>query len=218
MKRFLVALAVGLLLLAGQGARAENLTSNVAWTYSFTPGAPAVTADGNNAAGVTFTAEPPKTAVGNSDIVATNLRVFSTAKGSAPDQLVSNGDYSLALQLSATDAMGVVHNTTLKFTGKLGGSFSSESANVTNMFGADSTQTTTLGDWKFSVTLNSYAQPGPPDEANAGSISGHVTITPNGNPAPNPEPSTLLLSGLGLTFLGAATWRKRRARAQAEVA
>jgi hypothetical protein len=28
-----------------------------------------------------------------------------------------------------------------------------------------------------------------------------------------PEPSSMLLSGLGLTFLGGAAWRKRKARA-----
>jgi hypothetical protein len=219
MKRFLKAplIAVALLLGLGASARATLISpDHVTWTYNFTPAAPAVTADGNPSAGVTFTNEPTKAAVGSSDIVATNLRVFSTAPGSSPDQITgSNGKYTISLLLTNTTDPGAP-STTFKFTGTLKGTFSAENANVGNTFGGGNTQTVQLGNYKFTVALTSYTPPGPPDQSNAGSMSAHVTVTAvdHGGPHPAdvPEPSTMLLAGLGLTVLGAARWRRARAR------
>jgi hypothetical protein len=210
MKRFLIAhaSALTLLLLAGASAHATLLTpDNVTWTYNFSPGAPAVLADGNPSAGVTFTNEPTKAATGNSDVVATNLRVFSTAPATSPDVLVSNGAYKFTLTLTNTsEGTGPA---TFTFTGKLGGAFSSESANVTNMFGANNIQSVDLGSFRFTVALVAYTPPGPPDQVQGGAISAHVRIS-SLQTASAPEPSTLLLSSLGLTFLGGAAWRRKR--------
>jgi hypothetical protein len=185
----------------------------IQWTYNFSPGAPAVLADGNPSAGVTFTNEPTKSAIGNSDIVASNLRVFSSATADAPDVLAGNGAYSLALTLTTTDASGT-HTGTLTFTGRLAGSLSAESANVSNQFGPNTTQTLTLGSVKFDVQLRTYTPPGPPTAINAGSISAHVTVSDATVPQ-MPEPSSMLLAGLGLTILGGRAWRKRVARSPA---
>jgi len=218
MKRLFIAhlAALAMLLSFGAGARATAiLPDDVAWSYNFSPGAPAVLADGNPGAGVTFTNEPTKNAIGSSDVVASNLRVFSTALSNAPDLLTTNGAYSVALTLS-TAVAGPVATTTLTFTGKLSGKFSADSANVSNMFGPNSSQTVQLGGYNFSVELIAYTPPGPPSQANAGSFAAHVTIsaiTPNST---TPEPSTILLSSLGLSLLGGAAWRKRR-KTQAEV-
>ncbi len=220
MKRFLTApvSALALLLLAGAAARATPIPANtIQWTYNFGPAAPAVLADGNPSAGVTFTNEPTKAATGNSDVVATNLRVFSTATAASPDTITGpNGNYSLTLTLSTTDINGT-HTGSLTFTGTLAdpnSSFSSENANVVNHFGPNSLQSLTLGSVTFDVQLTAYTPPGPPDQANAGSISAHVTVrgesNDGGGTQGTPEPSTILLSSLGLTFLGGAAWRKRR--------
>jgi hypothetical protein len=221
MKRLLTApaaaIAVMLALGAGGAKAAAIPPSSVAWNYNFSPGAPAITADGNSSAGVTFTNEPTKVAVGSSDLVASNLRVFSSATSAAPDVLTSGGAYSLNLQLSLNDN-GTPITKTLTFTGKLSGTLSAESVNLVNKFGPHKKQSVDLGQYHFTVELIAATMPGPPDQTNAGSIAAHVTVSAGsgggGDPQPAqlPEPSTMLLSSLGLSFLGGAAWRKRRAK------
>ncbi len=213
MKRSLTAhiAAATLVLFAATGARAGLVpASQVQWSYNFSPSASAVFAATSSSADVSFTNEPTKSAVGDSDVVVTNLRVSSTANPNTPDALKTNGGYSVVLTLG-TSANGSPMSGTLTFTGTLTGTFSSASANVANKFGPHSTQTLTLGNYLFTVSLVAYTPPGPPDQVNAGSISAHVSIsnihTAGGG---SPEPSSMLLAGMGLTFLGGAAWRKRR--------
>ena len=214
MKNFLTAsvAALALLLMSGMGVHADPLPpGSVSWTYNFTPGAPAVLADGNPSAGVTFTNEPTKTAIGSSNVAAANMSTFSVATAGSPDMLSTNGAYSLNLTLGTTDATGT-HTATLTFNGKLSGTFSQDSSNITNLFGANSTQTANLGTYTFTVSLISYTPPGPPGQAQVGAIGAHVDITnltTSGGPSA-PEPGTMLLAGFGLISLGGAAWRKRR--------
>jgi hypothetical protein len=213
MQRFLAAhlAAATLVLFTCTSARAGLLPppGQVGWSYNFTPTANAVVADTNPSATVSFTNETTKNAVGNSDVDLTNLRVLSTADPNHPDVLTHNGNYTITMVLG-TSANGTPMSGTLTFTGKLSGSFSSASANVTNLFGPHATQTLTLGAYVFTVMVDAYTPPGPPGSFNAGSISAHVSIANNVHITSVPEPSTMLLSGLGLTFLGGAAWRKRR--------
>jgi hypothetical protein len=221
-KRFLTAFvaAIALLLITGVGLRASPLPPDqISWSYNWTPGAPAVFSDKGTGAGVTFTNEPTKVAVGSSDIVATNLRVFSSATATAPDMITgSNGNYKLTLQLSVNDN-GTPFTQTLTFTGKLFTTapkgFSSQNANVQNMFLVAGPQVADLGTIRFTVQLMAYTPPGPPDQSNAGSISAHVTVE-NITPTQVPEPSAIVLGGMGLTFFGGAAWRRlRKARVPA---
>src|SRR5262249_5167228 len=109
----LVALAA---LLVGGSAQADPR-----WTYSWTPSGSSINEDSPGPGGVSFTTELPKSATGNSDIVATNLRIFSSAPATAPDSMVTGGQYSLALTIR-DEASGQTGSIT--FNGKLTGTFS----------------------------------------------------------------------------------------------
>jgi len=234
MKRLLTAYvaALALVLALSAGASATPMNPDlVQWAYNFSPAAPAVTADSNPGAGVTFTNEPTGSAQGTSDIVATNLRVFSATVPDptalppvGADLLTSNGAYKLTLTVSTVEN-GNTLTGSLTFDGKLSGSFSAVNANIKNKFGYmgqngwvdNSFQVLTLGSTTFTVSLFNedglplYTPPGPPSATLKGSISAHVTLT-TGDTGPSqvPEPSTMLLSALGLSFLGGAAWRKRK--------
>jgi hypothetical protein len=230
MKRLLSAhvAALALFLLGGLHAQAAPMpSSTLSFTYNFDPVAPgthtdlpAVFADGNPGASVTFsndTTQPASVDSSNptTDVVATTLKVHSSASALNPDHLTTNGGFDMGLTLSATDANGV-HSKTLTFHGnKLGvpghDSFSSGSSHIGIRWGADATQTVTLGIYTFTVALNSYVAPGGPSQTISGSIGANVSVSGGSiTPALVPEPSSVLLSGLGLSFLGGFAWRKRR--------
>ena len=215
MKQFLTAsvAALALLLMTGLGVHATPLPpGSVSWTYNFTPGASAVLADSNPTAGVTFSNESTKTTSASStDFAAANLSTFSVAPAGHPDMLSTHGAWSLNVVLTTTDGTGL-HTGSLTFHGKLGGTFSSESSNITNLFGPNTTKIVNLGAYTFTVTLTTYTPPGIAGQSQLGAIGAHVDVsnlTTSGGPI-TPEPGTMLLSGLGLSFLGGAAWRKRR--------
>ncbi len=216
MKRFLSLIAsTAVLLLAGASSvRAESIP----WTYSWQRDPVSIAADGVGTGGVSLTSEAqPKSAAGNSDIVATNLRIFSSATADNPDKLVTNGAFSLALTLTDNTSG---NSGTLTFTGKLSGTFSAGSSNLTTVFNSPIKQTLTEGNTLFTVTIGPYSPPGPPSASNAGSIAAHVDVAAiNGGGGTGggtgvgvndvPEPSSIILSCLGVTFLGGAAGRKR---------
>jgi hypothetical protein len=187
----------------------------VSWTYNFGRSPVAVPSDNGGTGGLSLTDESTHHADGTSDIVATNIRAFSSATRSNPDRF-TNSPYTLSLFLQ-DDASK--QSTTLTFKGVFNGTISATSANVTTTFTAPLSETVKLGDHTYTINLGNYSPPGPPDASNAGSISAHVGVDeftpppPNGGggpPASAPEPSTLLLSALGLSSLGMAGWRKWR--------
>lgn len=213
MKRSLrgIASAVGLLCLAGVPAWAGPISTPVAWTYNFTPTGPTTSGFVNSSTGsgtVSFTNEPTKNATNSSDVVVTNLRDSSTASPGTPDTL-NNSNWQVSLKL--TDSASN-QSATMLFSGQLNGTFSQTNSNISNKFTGTQSYTYTLGNNQYTVTLTGYTPPGPPTASNAGSISAHVSVTPlgTGGQSGTPEPSTLVLSCLGLGFAGLASWRKRR--------
>jgi hypothetical protein len=206
---------IAVLLGTGALARADL----VQWSYTWTPGSPTIAA---GTGGVTFTKEglpgSPINVVGSSDIVATNLTVFSSADpNGTPDKLPTGGSpYSLNLTL--TDK-GTGQSQAMTFTGVLSGTFSSGNAEVGNTFTGQLTQTWTAsnGDvFTVSISPNAYVHPGPPKSTDVGSIGAHVDVQAGshggggGGGGNNPEPSTLILAGFGGLSLGTACWARRR--------
>jgi hypothetical protein len=202
--------ALTLVMLTGTTVRADFIP----WTYSWTRNPIAVPADGSGTGGIAMTNQPVNHAVNSSDIVATSLWTFSSASTATPDTF-TNQPFSLTLALTDDNS----HQTTsLTFNGLFNGSLTASSANIAQSWTGLSTQTVTLGNDTYTVAMNGYTPPGPPGSANPGSISAHVDVqagpTGGGGGGPPvdaaPEPSTLALSGLGLSCLGLAFWRKRR--------
>jgi hypothetical protein len=200
----LLAPVVAALWLVGSPVRAEFI---VDWGYNWDRTPPVITA---GTGGVTLTNEPAVTAAGSSDVVATNLRTFSEAVSNHPDT-ISNGNYTLSVKITDTNT-GV--SGVLAFTGFLSGSFSKDSANVKNTFTGLLSKQLNLGGDVFTVSMISYSPPGPPTATNAGSIGAHVDVAAGsggnngggGNHAP--EPSCLVLAGMGLSFLGLGGYRR----------
>jgi hypothetical protein len=181
------------------GGAAAVRADPIYWSYQWDRTPLAV---GAGTGGVGLTSEPLTHAAGPSDVVATNLSVFSSAKPATPD-VISNGNYSLTLTLTddASHAQG-----TFTFTGQLGGTISSSSAAVTNAFTSALTPPPqNLGGNIYTVTIGPYTAPGPPTSTNLGAISAHVDVH-----SASPEPSTLALSGLGSAFLGMISWKRWR--------
>lgn len=165
---------------------------------------------------ITFSDESYRTAAGDSHVVAAQLQAVSSAHFTTPDVFgPGDGNYTLSLALKDIDS-GV--NGTLTFTGKLQGQFSQYNALVTNTFNSPTVQSILLGYTTFVVTLYSYTPPGPPNQANLGSIGAMVEVSSMKPAQATPEPSSMALAGLGLGAAGLAAWRRRRQLQQQQVA
>jgi hypothetical protein len=190
-------LALALLLAATTSGRADP----IAWSYSWSNSPTHVASDTPGSGYLTLSNESKTNAVGDSDIVATNIQGHSTATGGQVDTF-TNKTYTLSLALTDTASGKSGH---LDFTGELNGTLTATSSVITNTFTGPTTQTLVLGDNLYSVTIDSYTAPGPPNSANPGSIGALATVSI----FHLPEPSTFVLSGLGASFLALAGRRRR---------
>jgi hypothetical protein len=180
----------------------------VPWSFNWEPSALVIKASGAGTGGLSLTDEPLKHADGTSDVVVTNIRAFSSATRSHPDVFTHAAfAFKLVLKDEKSGQTG-----TLTFGGFFDGTISATSANVKATFTAPLFQTLKLGGHTFTVNLGNYAPPGPPAASNAGSIAANVAVdqTTSGGGGNAPEPSTLLLSCVGLSGMGLAGWRRLR--------
>ena len=178
----------------------------IQWSYDWSRTPSQVFSD-NGKSRIALTDESPRSVVGDSAIVATNLDTFSTAPRRHPDTFTDR-QYALGLHL-VDQASG--DSTTLHFGGRLDGTLSADSANIANTFLGQTTQSLVLGNNVYTIVLNSYAAPGPPGAVNHGAISALATVTVSPvTVATLPEPGSLALAGLGAAGLGLGAWRRRR--------
>jgi hypothetical protein len=203
------AAALALILVSAPAARADW----IAWTYSWSNSPQSILADNPAGGGsITLTNEPTLSAVGNTDIVATNIRTYSTASQSAPDTF-TNKPYSLALTL--TDSASGQTGTAV-FNGVFNGTLTANSSNITNTFVGPTTVVLDLGKNQYSVSLTAYTPPGPTGSLNAGAIGAHatVTVTPIQPILQTPEPTALVLASLGVPLAVLRLRRSPRAGAR----
>jgi hypothetical protein len=199
------AAALALLLAIAPAARADW----IAWTYSWSNTPQTILADIPSGGGkITLTNEPTLSAVGNTDIVATNIHTYSTASGSAPDKF-TNKAYALTLNL--TDSVSG-QSGSASFNGVFNGTLTANSSNISNTFVGPTTAVLDLGANEYKISLTAYTPPGPTGSVNAGAIGAHATVTVN----PiiivqnSPEPATLLLAACGIPILLLRRLRSRR--------
>jgi hypothetical protein len=190
-----------ILLLAAPTAHAELIH----WMYEWSRTPEIIQADNPGNGYIALTGEGVKAVAGDSDVVATNLRTYSTAPNDKPDRFTAKA-YSLSLYVfDMVSQMG----GTLHFTGQLDGVLTENSANIKNTFTSATTQILVLGRNVYTAKIGPYSAPGPTGSTNSGSISGHLTITVESMLASVPEPNTLVLSSLGTALLAWAGLRGR---------
>jgi hypothetical protein len=203
MKHLRLLLAALVVLALAMPVRADFIS----WSFTSSP-TPSLPADSPGTGSVAFTGASGAP-TGPSAIVVAQLKNMSTSTN--VDNLVTGGGYQIDVSLTDT-ASG--QSATLTFLGKLTGTLSSGGTNLSNAF-LSGTEKVTLGGNLYAVTLDHYLPPGPAGTL-PGAIGATVTIngqSPGGNPTPssiNPEPSSLLLCGLGAVGCALARWKRRR--------
>ena len=191
-----VLFGIALFCLSAKDARADHIE----WSYSWSRSPDQVFADGSTTSYVALTSEAEVPAGGNTDVVAANLSVFSDAPDSAPAKFTDK-PYSLTLTITDGDSNAA---GSLAFTGLFNGQVTSNSSNVSISFTGQITQSLTLGQHLYTVTMDAYAPPGPPGSSNVGSIGAHAIVEVQ----TLPEPSSIFLAALALP--AGVFWRRRR--------
>jgi hypothetical protein len=174
---------------------------------------------------IMFTNGGASTSNGDTNTVAAYLKTASTASSASPN--VVSGTYTAAITLTDLNAPGSLP-ATLTFSGTLAGTLTAKTAvtstsitGVTDAGGFHAGQTcdnVLVGGTLFNVSFAGYLPPGSPAEGTSGGIGFNISaipVSPGGDPHPTgnpsaPEPSTMLLGGLGAALSGLAAWRRRR--------
>jgi hypothetical protein len=189
--------ALAVCLFAGV-AQAGPVNSEQVWSYNWTPSALHITADGNSANNyIQVISESTGLAQGSASIGVASLPTFSTAKSSSPATFTN---VPFSLNLTVTDTKTNNQNN-LKFSGVFNGWLTASQAYLTWTPTSSMNQSATLSGHNYSVALY-VTSPTTPGSLVSASITAVVTT--------HPEPSTLVLSGLGVGGLCWRAWRRRR--------
>ncbi len=205
-----LAAAPALFLLAASPVRADLMPSfSYAWDQT---GPTTIAADGTGTGSISISVGSG-TATAPSTIVAANLSVITSTLAPAMDTY-TNKAYQLTLNLTDTASTSVGH---FVFNGVFNGSANTTSSNFTNHYTGQTTITEHIGNWNYHVQILDPVVPPITGGTTQGGISAKVTADPFGSggntgpvqqPSVAPEPSALVLAGLGLPLL--AGWCRLR--------
>jgi len=212
----LMVTAVALALAAATQSQADPYHYSYNWTAS-----PIDISAGTG--GVSLTSNDSGTTTQETDVPAANITVFSAAPSTSPDVIPTPaGGSNSSLTVTLTDSNGTGAGT-ITFTGLLLGKLTHDSSNLTNAVTGVTDETGTHPGQTFGFTIvdgtmyvvsyDGFAAPGPEAQHNQGAISFHIAFGPALAGLTAPEPSSLLLGCLGLTFLGGVVYRVRRRKA-----
>jgi hypothetical protein len=196
--------ALALMLVLSPQAHADEIH----WSYSWSNSPAEISSSNNNGAGkIILTDEDLQPAVGGTDVVAANITVASTATSSKTADQFTNTQYTLTMFIldEASNKGGF-----LTFKGEFNGDVTAKSSNLGNTFLGATSQTIQLGANLYTVNLNTYVAPGPPNSTNVGSFGGHAEAVVS--VVHLPEPASLTLFGLGVGLVGLTRRRRLTAR------
>ena len=202
----------GLLLLAGAAAHAEPIWS---YTWSSSPGV--VTSNDGTLGKVTLLpgSGGPITgnAFGQNFLLASSLEASA---GTTSTATFTNRTYGLAIHL--TDLASKTSHD-LSFAGALSGTLGKVNS-LTNAFTGPTTQSYKFADGNlYTVSIGLFKPPAPGTPGQIGAnvlVTGSGTVTPPVNNVP--EPTSLVLAGLGISAVGVRYWRRKTRPAQRDVA
>lgn len=197
---------VVLLAAAASQARADYLN----WTYTANPNVAGVSVNSTSPTGgasVTLTDfSTPQSGATSIPVIAYVTSTSSTTGVNFGPSANTPSTYNLAVTI--TD--NTTHDSgTLNFAGSLAGALSATSSSLVNTLTPVTSNTLTLDGHKYTITIPNVtlAAPTSPQQ----DIMASVSVTPS-TPVGNgtPEPTSLLLGGLGFSCFGLRCWWKRR--------
>lgn len=194
------------------------------WNYNWTPSTTTVVSDDSPTSSLKLTDQLSNNMAQtySTDIIATNISVVSDAPAGFPDEFITSPDVTFSLKIFDGAVANNVSDT-FNFTGSFNSTGEASTvaigdANVkfTSKIGGPITKI--IGDHEYTVYWTSYTPPPPQGTKDSfgnpvyGAISYHVNVR-DLNIQKAPEPSSMILAGLGASFMGLGAWRKRRQQA-----
>ena len=222
MKRSVSVLAaLAALLLTGTSSRAANTPWSFNWTVT---GGPDLTVKNKNfyhlasntkGTYLRLSHEPHGKSAGNasgtSKLTMTRIKVFSHAPPHTLKPPSFNSSNPVTFTLTLTDKMsGANHH--FQYMVQFGGHADARGAQLTATFLGTTTYTDVqIGNNLYTISSPVFLKSGPPDSSKRYGIFVTVSVTPDSSRLQGaPEPSTMVLSCVGLSFVCLAGWGKRR--------
>ena len=197
-------LAVVVSLISGSLARADYIAQ-----FNFEPDKTTLFATNNPSLGyITLSDQSPSKIEGTSTLIATNISTWASNTTNVKTNPAIFNNAAFNLTLTITD-FGSNKTGTMSFSGRFDGKLSQGSALIYETPTSPTTLTQTIGSHIYTVTIGPYVPPGNPTSGTVGSLGALATIKVSSVP----EPSAVVLAGLGVFLVGGVWWHRRRALA-----